>query len=50
MFETEQVLRKTFTHFQWDVSPGASGPYVHRELREGGYMSLILSLDEIQDK
>ena len=24
---TEEVLRKSSTNFQWDVSPGASGPY-----------------------
>ena len=27
--ETEQVLRKSSTNFQWDVSPGASGPYTY---------------------
>ena len=25
--ETEQVLRKSYANFQWNVSPGASGPY-----------------------
>ena len=28
MCKTEQVLRKSSTNLQWDVRPGASGPYV----------------------
>ena len=44
MCETEQVLRKASTNFQWDVRPGASDPTIFGYKVNSIYMNMLFTL------